>query len=57
MKELAFCFCVVIGFAGGAWVGSKLSAKDARGVIANECRVAGAFTVRRTGFECRQIRK
>lgn len=36
MKELAFCFCIVIG---------------------KECRVAGAFTIRQTGFECWPVKK
>lgn len=57
MRELAFCFCLVIGFAGGAWVGSELASKSARDVIARECRGAGAFTIRRTGFECWPIKK
>lgn len=57
MRELAFCFCLVIGFAGGAWVGGELASKGARDVIANECRGAGAFTIRRTGFECWPIKK
>ena len=34
MRELAFCLCLVIGFAGGAWVGSELASKSARDVIA-----------------------
>ena len=57
MKELAFCFCVVIGFAGGAWAGSELATKSARDVIGKECRCAGAFTIRKTGFECWPVKK
>ena len=57
MKELAFCFCVVIGFAGGAWAGSELATKSARDVIGKECRGAGALTIRQTGFECWPVKK
>ena len=41
MKELAFCFCVVIGFAGGAWAGSELATKSARDVIGTASSHAG----------------
>lgn len=57
MKEFTLCFFVAVGFTAGAWIGSVFSVKSERGTVAREFRAAGAFTVARTGFECRPIRK
>lgn len=45
---IAIPFCLTVGAVAGA-----VTAKEStRMEIANECRQAGAFTVKRTGFEC-----
>lgn len=33
-------------------VGSDIGAGNERQRVANDCRASGAFTVKRTGFEC-----
>lgn len=57
MKEFALCFCVVVGLSVGLWAGNKYGAESERQQIAQECRSAGAFTLKQTGFKCEPIRK
>jgi hypothetical protein len=57
MREFALCFCVVIGLCVGAWYGNKQGSATERATIAGECRTAGAFTHKRTGFNCQPIKK
>lgn len=50
---VAIPFCLMVGAVTGV-----VTAKEStRSEIANECRHAGAFTNKRTGFECRPIKK
>lgn len=45
---VALALSVAVGYAAG-----NAKGKDAeRGAIANECRQAGAFVYKRTGFGC-----
>ena len=45
---VAVALALVVGFAGGVSTG-----KDSeRSAVANECRQGGAFTNKRTGFQC-----
>ena len=45
---VAVIFALMVGFSGGVSMG-----KDAeRKFIANDCRQAGAFAHKRTGFKC-----
>lgn len=45
---VALALSVVVGYAAG-----NAQGKDAgRSEIANECRQAGAFAYKRTGFDC-----
>lgn len=45
---VAVALTLVVGFAGGV-----SSGKDSeRSAVANECRQAGAFTSKRTAFDC-----
>ena len=45
---VAAVLALVVGFAGGVSTG-KVSERSA---VANECRQAGSFVYKRTGFEC-----
>lgn len=40
----------------GMVVGQGLATESTRSQIANECRKSGAFTVKRTGFQCAPIK-
>ena len=45
---VAVALALIVGFAGGVSTG-----KDSeRSAVANECRQAGSFVNKRTGFEC-----
>lgn len=48
---------VLVMAAWAATVGHVSGVQAGRSEVANECRQAGAFTVKRTGFECGVIRK
>ena len=41
----------------GMVVGQGMATESTRAAIGNECRNAGAFTVKRTGFTCEVMRK
>ena len=43
---------LIVGFAGGVSNGKSIE----RSVVANECRQAGAFAYKRTGFRCEVIK-
>lgn len=45
---VAVALALVVGFAGGVSSGKD----NERAAVANECRNAGAFANKRTGFEC-----
>lgn len=49
---VALALAVMVGYAGGHVAGED----KARGAVANECRQAGSFAYKRTGFEC-QVKK
>lgn len=48
---LAFAIAAIL-----IMVGHDMGAQNERSVIGNECRQAGKFTVKRTGFECGVIK-
>ncbi len=49
---VAVALALASGFAGG-----NISGRDSeRSLIASECRQAGAFTSKRTGFRCEVMR-
>ena len=41
----------------GMFVGKEVGASAERQAIANDCRYGQSFTLRRTGFYCKQISK
>ncbi|UNY40233.1 hypothetical protein KLEP174_gp31 [Pseudomonas phage vB_PcuM_ KLEP17-4] len=41
----------------GMVIGQGLATESTRASVANECRQAGAFTVKRTGFQCAPIKR
>lgn len=43
-------------FLVGLITGFGYATESTRATVANECRKAGAFTVKRTGFKCEVIR-
>lgn len=50
---VASVLALMVGFSGGVAMG-----KDAeRKFIANDCRQAGAFSYKRTGFKCEVMRR
>lgn len=49
---VAVALALIVGFTGGVSTG-----KDSeRSSVANECRQAGAFVSKRTGFSCQVIK-
>ena len=50
---IAIPFCMMVG----AVTGSVTARESTRAEIANECRQAGAFTNKRTGFKCEVIKR
>jgi hypothetical protein len=56
-RVIAWMLAVVIGMMGGVVVGHGSGAHAERKAIANECKQAGAFTVKRTAFRCEVIKK
>ena len=56
MKDALHIFALISGLLIGGLFGSMHGQSLERGVIANECRTAGSFTFRRTGFECKVMR-
>lgn len=57
MREFALFFCVVVGLCVGMWAGHEYGRALEREQVAQECRSAGAFTLRQTGFKCEPIKK
>lgn len=57
IQHLAWMLAVLLSCSLGFTVG--LNAGEEKGVtsIANDCRQAGHFAVKRTGFECRKVEK
>jgi hypothetical protein len=53
----AWILAVILAFLLGVGFGIPSGASHERSVIGNECRHAGAFTVKRTGFACEVIKK
>ena len=50
--QVAVALALIVGFTGGVATG-----KDSeRAAVANECRNAGVFTNKRTGFSCQVIK-
>lgn len=45
---VAVALALIVGFTGGVSTGKA----SERSAVANECRQAGAFVSKRTGFEC-----
>lgn len=50
---ISLTLALFVGAAAGYGAGSR----DTRATIANECRQAGYFTHKRTGFKCDVIRR
>ena len=48
--------CIILAIFIGATVGVIHGQRTERVLVAHECRQAGAFTVKRTGFSCEVIR-
>lgn len=56
MPWIAAVICTLLASAWAATVGHSSGVQDGRSEVANECRNAGAFTVKRTGFNCEVIK-
>jgi len=52
MQYLGWCVALVLAFIVGFACGNINGKTTERASIANECRQAGAFVYKRTGFEC-----
>lgn len=52
MPWIVAVICTILASAWAATAGYSSGVQSGRAEVANECRNAGAFTVKRTGFEC-----
>lgn len=43
---------IALALVIGVWIGHGAASQSTRATIAQECRSAGAFTVKRTAFDC-----
>lgn len=49
---LAVLCVAALGYSAGTMNGRDIE----RGIIGNECRTSGGFTVKRTGFKCEVVK-
>lgn len=48
---------IALALVLGMFVGKEVGAAAERQLIANDCKYGNSFTLRRTGFECRVLKK
>ena len=52
MQHLGWLVALVLSLVVGFSVGAAVGQSNERSTISNECRHAGAFAYKRTGFNC-----